>query len=411
MCNECNNQESKCSCKEVKVVQQFTDNVFLNSCNVNDKLQNLKLPLGTDLTTILKKIDFKFGDNANTVNFSAFNLVYLFSNYTITNIKQFTEAVSIEFGSNKALINALKVGTTTQQIQLTNNYNAIQQIKVPSVIDSSGVGFTVNDSINVILQKIVDKFNTLTASSGIVNITTDNTDSLLLSLIPNQTGKKLKGDVRLSAISNNAITKQPDGLYVSKVASGNAIAQLELVTGNKIGIVGSNSVEIPTQSSQSLSITGNQLTISNGNSVPLPSLNESPLVTNNSGSIRITQAIGNNHNITANAIISADNLNRLSITNDGLLVIMNANDVLNQISGSNVLKEAFALLVSAALKTPCFRWAIENKGTVAATINYLDLNEIAQTATVGVNTTFDLGASRLLTVSTSTLIITFQGKC
>ena len=415
MCNQCNEHKDECSCKNTVhhhpiITQHQTDNIFFGDCNVNDKLENLKLSIGTDLTTILKKIDFKFGDNANTVNFSAFNLAYLFSNYTIRNIKQFAEACSIEFGNNKLALNDLLAKHNLQQTTITNNFNKIEDIRKPSILDSSGIGFTVNDDINTVLQKIVDKFNSLNISTSSNNIlvSSENSDTINLSFTTTSTERKLKANLKISATSNNAITKLVDGLYVAR----NTGSTPELyIDGNKIGITGSNFITVPVSGLQNLSLVGNVLTISNSNFVTLPSLTESPLVVNNSGTIRFNQLANNSHNITANVLISANSLNRLSIDSDGLKVVMNAKDVLDQIEGSQILKDQFKTLVGVANSNQCYSWYIKNNGTSSISLNYLDVNNVNQSFNMGANTFLTISGSKILTYPSDTLVITFIGKC
>jgi hypothetical protein len=334
--------------------------------------------------------------------------LYLFSKYDIKSIKQFAEAVSLEFGEVKQQITNLISNNNSQQIAITNNYNKIESIYKPSVVDSSSIGFTVNDTINTILQKIVDKFNNLDTVNSNFPLNKQDTTSIKTTLTTISGVKTIKSDVNVSSQQNNAIVKLSDGLYVNKTTSSDT--PILALSGNKLSIVGSNEVTIPVQGLQTLSVVGNTITILGGNSQTLPSLTESALVANNTSTIKFTQSAINSHNISADAIISSNSLNRLS-NNNGLEVLMNATDVIDQINNNNTIKASFTTLVNAVASNSCYRFFIKNSSASPITVNYVTINNVAESWTLAANSTYSTGALKITTLPSTDLSITFLGAC
>jgi len=415
MCEKCNTEhpvntscfETVCE-KEIPVqIQTQTDDVFYGKCS-QDKLENLNLNAGTDLTTILEKIDYKFGDSFNSVNVNAFNLTYLRTKYTITTIKELLQCISLELGNNNTRLNTLTNTTNAQASNHTALSNKVNSIYTPSIVDSSNVGFTVNDNILVVLQKIVDKFNTV--NGGSTNLTLSATDTNTIDItLSGENNTTIKADVKVSSFAGNRIVKLTDGLFVAPSTSSSS-NQLE-VQGNQIRIVGGSFVSLPILGNQTLSRVGNRIYISGGNDIILPDTIESSLSVNNTNSIVFSQSGSTGHNISANVKVSSMTGNKLRIEADGVYVAMDATDVLNQISASQTMKNLLCSIVASCSTSQCYKWYIQNTASSSTSVNYVDLNGNSQTFTMGANTTLSISGTKILSVPSSTLIITFLGAC
>lgn len=414
MCNNCNQSEqNNVPCEECKGsgVQVNTDDIFYNTdCNSSLDLTNLNLPTGTSLSTILRKIDYKLGDNLNTVNFNGFNLEYLRTKYPIiNNIKTFAESTNLEFLYNKNQITAINTSVVGLTTSLTSLSSELENIKYPNIVDSSGVGFTVNDTINTVLQKIVNKFNSI--SGGSVSspaITAINSSSVILNAsgVLNHT---LTASVKVSSNINNKLQVLADGLYVSPTTVNN---QTLSIVGNQLSISGGNTISIPVQGLQQLSLAGNVLTISGGNSVSLPSVVETTLVANNSNTVSFTQTGTAGHTISANVKVSSNTGNKITVLSDGIYNSTNTIDILNDINNDNSLKAIFCNIVSSCATTPsCLKWYISNTSGTSATVTYTDTNNIVQSTTIAGTSSATITGTKINTNPTSTLIITFLGKC
>lgn len=412
MCNNCNQSEqNSVPCKECKgSVQVNTDDIFYNTdCNSSLDLTNLNLPTGTSLSTILRKIDYKLGDNLNTVNFNGFNLEYLRTKYPIiNNIKTFAESTNLEFLYNKNQITAINTSVAGLNTSLTSLSSELENIKYPNIVDSSGVGFTVNDTINTVLQRIVNKFNSI--SGGSVSspaITAINSSSVILNAsgVLNHT---LTASVKVSSNINNRLQVLADGLYVSPTTVNN---QTLSIVGNQLSISGGNTISIPVQGLQQLSLAGNVLTISGGNSISLPSVVETTLVANNSSTVSFTQTGTAGHTISANVKVSSNVGNKITVLSDGIYNGTNAIDVLNDINNNSSLKAIFCNIASSCTASTCFKWFISNTSGTSATVTYTDQNDVVQSTTISGTSTATITGTKINTNPTSTLIITFLGKC
>jgi len=408
MCDNCNQEQEQESCIPDPIIQQNTDDVFFGICS-DDTLPNLNLQAGTDLTSILKKIDYKLGASLNTVNFNSFNLAYLSGKYPVETIKKFSEAVSLELAYDNTRIGQLTTVIGQQGISIGGLSNTVEDIRLPEIIDSAGVGFTVNDDINTVLQKVVDKFTTLSSGGG-SNLTLSSIDTnsidITLSGVNNST---IKAAVKVSNAPNNKVQILSDGVYVANTP-GNANQTLS-VNGNQLSISGGNTVNIPVSGLQTLQLVGNNLTIAGGNTVTLPVTTESALITNNSNSIAFSQSGATGHTIAASTKISSVTGNKLVINSDGLYVQMSATDVLNQIAVDNSLKSTLCSIVANCSTSVCYKWFIQNLSSSPATVSYVDINDVSQTTTIAGSSNGSISGSKILTNPSSNLVITFQGKC
>lgn len=403
MCDNCNKEHEETSCEQPPIVQQNTDDVFFGICS-QDSLPNLNLQAGTDLSSILKKIDYKLGGNFNTVNFNSFNMNYLTNKYDVSNIKKFSESVSLEFGYNNTRINQLIATNNQQGVSLGGLTNKVEDIRIPEIVDTASVGFTINDDINTVLQKVVDKFNYV-GSGNNTTVSVVDTSTLDLTLM----GNSIKGNVKISTIPNNKIQVFGDGLYVNNQTT-NTNQTLGL-NGNQLSISNGNTVSLPILGLQTLNLNGNNLTISGGNTVSLPSLVETPLIANNSSSLNFTQSGVSGHTLSANIKVSSNSGNKVEINSDGIYVAMDATDVLNQISVSNILKSTLCSLVSNCSSSQCFKWYIQNTSSGSVSVSYIDINSVSQSVSIGAGVSQIVSGLKILTNPSSTLVITFQGIC
>jgi len=408
MCNKCNNTET-CTCETNAQIN--TNDVFYNSdiCNpITQGLVNLNLPVGSNLSTILRKIDYKLGDNLNTVNFGAFTMPYLKGKYSVTNIKSFAESLDVETNSLRTAINTNNTSIATLNTNYTNLSTLVGGIKYPNITDSSGVGFTVNDSINTVLQRIVNKFSTINGGS-VTSPSITATDSNTVRWSNGGTlNHNLSANVKVSSQLNNKLQVLADGLYVNPPVNGNQTLSL---SSNQLTISGGNTVTLPIAGLQSLSLSGNNLSISGGNTIVLPSLVESTLVANDSSSIDFTTSGTSGHTLTASVKLSSNVGNKASMLSDGVYVSVPAIDILNEINASSSLKVLFCSIATTCASGICYKWFIKNTDTNPVTVNYVDVNNVSQSASIGAGSSQSLSGLKITTNPTNTLSLTFLGQC
>lgn len=406
MCDKCNSTEI-CTCSK----QINTDDIFYESkeCNAALNLTNLNLPVGTSLSTILRKIDYKLGDNLNTVNFNGFNLAYLRTKYSINNIKTFSESSNLEFQDINGRINTINSSITAINSSYTSLNSEVSNIKYPNILDNANVGFTVNDTINTVLQKIVTKFNTI--SNTPVNspsIIANSSSSIAFSL-SGSLNHTISANVRISNYLNNRIQLLQDGLYVAPTS--NTSNQTLSIIGNQLSISNGNTVSIPVQGLQQLSLAGNQLSISGGNTISMPSVTETALIANPSNSVQFTQTGTSGHTILANVKVSTDVGNKLVVQSNGLYVGNNTAEILSEINTNSTLKTTFCNLVSSCNNVICYKWNVSNTGSSSVSFSYTDTNDVIQTISISNGSFATVSGTKINTNPTSTLIITFLGKC
>ena len=409
MCEKCNVNHSGDTQCYLPVIQQNTDDVFFG-ISIQDELPNLSLKAGVDLTSILKKIDYKLGDIGNSANYGRFDLSYLASKYTVNTVKKFSEAVSQEFSFNNSRVNQLLSIITQQGVTALDLNTKFEKVRLPEILDNGAIGFTVNDNINTVLQKVVNKIGNLQTDEGnpslIISAIDTNTVDFTLSGVNNTT---IKADARISSLPNNKLQKYADGLYVSGIATiGN---QSLSIRGNQLSISDGNTITIPVAGLQTLQRVGNNLTISGGNTITLPETIESTLIASASQSIVFSQSGTTGHNISATVKISSSSGNRLLVNSDGLYVQMNATDILNQIALDNTLKNTLCSIVSNCISSDCYKWYIQNTSSNAVIISFTDVNGAAQTLSIAASASGTINGLKIFTNPSNSLIITFQGKC
>lgn len=408
MCEKCNHNhhpEDECY---LPIIQQNTDNVFFG-VSVNDDLPNLRLLAGANLTSILKKIDYKLGDIPSSTNYGAFNLAYLSSKYTVDTVKNFSESVSLELAYNNTRVNQLLTVTGQQGTNITNLTTKVEGIRLPQLLDNSGVGFTVNDTINTVLQKIINKFNNISSTGSSFNLTSIDTNTVDLTLTGTN-NSNIKADVKVSNTPNNRLQKNSDGLYVASTAT-NSNQTLD-IDGNFLSISGGNTVTIPVSGLQSLSLTGNRLIISGSNYVDLPPSTETILTANNSTSINFFLGGTSSHIINASVKVSATNGNIIKVNaNDGLYALTDAAEVLSQINVDTTLKTTFCNIVNDCNKTTCYSFHAQNLTSATITLSYEDQNGLTQSVSVIGNSSYFFNGRKVKSFPSTTLVISFLGQC
>ena len=394
----CKEEENK-----IKDIQVSTENVF-NMCTL---FPNLNLPKGVSLDTILRKVDYKLGDNANTVNYNYLSLDYLKSKFTIDNFKNFVESVDNELkdlNDNIDLVNE-NIITLTNSNNETNQ--KIEDIQFPQIVDTNGLGFTVNDTINFILQKLANHVG-IDNSTSSPDLVVSNSNSINLVATGNQK-HTLQASAKISPSLNNRLQVLPDGMYVAPVT---VTKQNLSINGAVLSITDGNSVTLPTSGLQSLSVNGNNLSISNGNTVTLPTVTQTPISTIDSQSLAFVVSGVNNHTVTADLKISNVSDNLLSLNSTGVIVTISANQIVDKIVNSTdpAVKTILCDFLSTCNTAINYNWLFNNTGSSSVTISYRNTSGVITSTSLSANSSITLSARSIYTAPTSTLSITFMGN-
>lgn len=156
-------------------------------------LVNLDIQSGTSLTIILQKIDEYLG-NITGANFSGFSLACLGEDYTITNLKEFAEAVACEICSLReccAFISNPSLDTTNAEC----------------------IGINPDDTLKQVLEKLAVKICNLYENET-PDLTVIQTPSVALDA-SGAKGHTLRADVKRSPDNGNLLEERPNGLYVT----------------------------------------------------------------------------------------------------------------------------------------------------------------------------------------------------
>ena len=392
-----------CREEDKKDIQVSTENVF-NLCSL---FPNLNLPKGTSLDTILRKVDYKLGDNANTVNYNYLSLDYLKSKFTISNFKDFAESIDNELSNINNNIDLVNENIIT----LTNSNNEtnekIEDIQFPQIVDSNGLGFTINDTINLVLQKLANHVgieNNTTSPDLVVNSST----SINLIATGNQK-HTLQASVKVSPTLNNRLQVLNDGVYVAPVT---VTKQNLSINGNILTIQDGNSVTLPTSGLQSLTVNGNNLSISNGNTVTLPTVTQTPITATDSQSIAFNVSGVNNHTITADLKISEDSDNLLSLSSAGIIATISANQIVDKIvnSADPAVKSILCSFLATCNTAVNYNWYFNNTSNASVSISYKNTAGVITSTSLSASSSITLSARSIYTAPTSTLSITFMGN-
>lgn len=359
MCNKCNcKQEIENPCFKDCCKEEVTCDDFLSTSCIyyrlenreNSKLYSIRAENGTPLNTVLELFDKKF-QNLQSASFDKYTLPYLQTVRSVKTIKDFAETVSLDLGNKTNRIKGLEECCATSTNSLNILSTEINAIKNPKIVDINGIGFTINSTIQEVLQALANNVKTNSSNSITETpITPINSNSIVLSVggVNNHT---IKADAVLSTDANNLLEKRSNGLYVSAPSIANQIQNLA-INQNTLSISGGNSVTLPLQT---LSLSGSNLSISGGNSVNLSSLitnAQTPLICNSTSTINATVSGVNNHTLNLSAKISTNAGNKLNDSNGLFVEETKALTILQEIN-SSALTSAERNLLCQVIKNSC----------------------------------------------------------
>jgi len=387
MCNDC---EQTPSCFETKKCEPCkapisTSCLYYNLENQeNSHLLALGIENGSPLNTVLETLTKKVNLVA-TPNFTSFTIPYLKGKYTTTNIKQFSEGVSLELGN-------LNSKTISNEACCTENREAIAQttlevnaIKFPKIQDTSIAGFTVNSTINVVLQKLSNQIATLNGAQVVSPPITANESSSIKINKSGTLGHTISAIVKRSAAINNQLMLNSDGLYVAPYTAPNQTQTLS-GNGNTITLTSGGSYTVPvpslTLNGTTIGIAGSATTF---NLASILSTSQTPITVNDTSSVDLAISGINNHTLQATVKRSGDAGNILELRSNGLFVSSGgAQAVLTEIdeSASNsTLRQTFCSILDASCGM-CFSFYIKNITGGALTISYYDCNNLLVPITI-----------------------------
>lgn len=384
MCNDCDKTPT---CFETKKCEPCkapisTSCLYYNLENQeNSHLLAIGIENGSPLNTVLETLTKKVNLVA-TPNFTSFTIPYLKGKYTTTNIKQFSEGVSLELGN-------LNSKTISNEACCTENREAIAQttlevnaIKFPKIQDTSIAGFTVNSTINVVLQKLSNQIATLNGAQVVSPPITANETSSIKINKSGTLGHTISAIVKRSNAINNQLMLNSDGLYVAPYTAPNQTQTL-YGEGNIVKLTSGGQYTVPIPS---LVLNGTNLTIAGSTStVNLGSiLSTSPftLSSNNTSSITTTISGTTTKLIQSSVVVSRASGNALISTPTGLFVSSNgAQAVLKEIdeSASNSpLRSTFCSIQNTSCKPP-YRFYVKNTSVTPIQFTYLHRDTGSQT--------------------------------
>lgn len=390
MCNNCQNS---------------TEEIYYQSQDV-PSLENLNLGNGTYLNEILKKIDSILGAQY-AFNFTPYTMPYLKGKYTINTMKNFAESTSVELD----LLNKKATSLTNTTTSLTNSNTAfntrITNVEFPKIADTANAGFTTNDGLKVVLQKLTNRVGNIVPVKQEALVPVDSQTVLLTT--SGVLGHTLGASVKISSTNGNRIVLNNDGLFVAPVPAleSGAIQTLSL-NGYTLGISSGNFVNLPIPQ---LTLSGTTLGIQGSNSVDIGNvLNvaQTPIVVNDSSTIDFTASGINNHTITAQVKISSNAGNQLVNANGLFVPNVNVPTLLSDISLTPAYKTSFCGIVASCSVPLSFTFT--NSGGVSVAVNYIDVNNVSRI--INVAASFSVSATdvkKIVTPSTTTLKIEFLG--
>lgn len=298
-------------------------------CSVYNKfgqinnLPFMNMPNGSTLTAILERIDDILSETSPL--FSPYESLCLkFPGFIINDLPSFISTVDDKFCSISTDLNNVNTFLTTEISNLTS---AVDTINHPEITDNCGLGILTTDTIKQILLKLKDGFCLLNQ-----NIFSDNSPSFLPIesstvrwLLAGNKNHTPTAIVKKSATAGNTVQILSDGLFVPNTGSG-LIQNLSFNTGTRdLAISSGNTVNIPTgnvNQTLSLNTSTKKLSITGGNTVDfapiIPVFSQTSISPTSTNSIQLLASGTANTNITANAKISSDVGNIVSIHSDGL---------------------------------------------------------------------------------------------
>lgn len=334
-CSPCSCQPHVDNCNSCSEPDPCTPNtgcpVLLDTkCTIYNKfggpnyLTHLALPNGSTLQTILEKIDYDLSLTSPT--FSPYSTTCLnYPGFVINDLPTFISTVDNQICTINTDLNNLNNSLITGLSNLTASVDLINH---PNFTDNCGIGILTTDSIKDVLIKLKNAYCSLFA-----NISVDNSPNFLPFnsssvswLLAGPKNHTPTANVRKSAQSGNALQILSDGLFISSSPTGVPQVLSYTATSRTVSLSGGGgSFVLPTdQDAQTLSLnTGSKvLSISGGNTVDftpiIPTFSQTSITPNTTNSIQLTATGTANTSITANAKISTDAGNIISIHSDGL---------------------------------------------------------------------------------------------
>ena len=384
MCNDC---EKTPTCFETKKCEPCkapisTSCLYYNLENQESShLLALGVENGTPLNTVLEQLTKKVNLVA-TPNYTTFTIPYLKGKTTVTNIKQFSEAVSLELGNLNSVTAANTACCTENREAVASMSLDVNAIKFPKIQDSSIAGFTINSTINVVLQKLSNQIATLNGAAVVSPPITANETSSIKINKSGTLGHTISAIVKRSGAIGNQLQLNADGLYVPPY---NAANQTQTLSGNGNTVTltsgGSYTVPIP-----SLTLTGTTIGIAGSpvtyNLASILSTTQTPITKNDTSSISLTVSGTNNHTIQGSVKISGDAGNTIEVRSGGLYSSSGgAQAVLNEINTSatnSLLRSTFCSIQNTSCKPP-YRFYVKNTSVTTIQFTYLHRDTGSQT--------------------------------
>jgi len=386
MCLDCD----KPTCFEIKKCEPCkapisTSCLYYNLENQESShLLALGVENGTPLNTVLEQLTKKVNLVA-TPNYTTFTIPYLKGKTTVTNIKQFSEAVSLELGNLNSITAANTACCTENREAVASMSLDVNAIKFPKIQDSSIAGFTINSTINVVLQKLSNQIATLNGAAVVSPPITANETSSIKINKSGTLGHTISAIVKRSGAIGNQLQLNADGLYVPPY---NAANQTQTLGGNGNTVTltsgGSYTVPIPslTLSGTTIGIAGSPVSF---NLASILSTTQTPITANDTSSIDLTVGGTNNHTLQAVVKKSGDAGNILELRTNGLYVSSGgAQAVLTEINESasnSTLRQTFCSIQAASCGV-CFSFHIKNTSVGLKTFSYVNCNGILSTVDI-----------------------------
>lgn len=379
MCNDC---EKTPTCFEIKKCEPCkapisTSCLYYNLENQESShLLALGVENGTPLNTVLEQLTKKVNLVA-TPNYTTFTIPYLKGKTTVTNIKQFSEAVSLELGNLNSITAANTACCTENREAVASMSLDVNAIKFPKIQDSSIAGFTINSTINVVLQKLSNQIATLNGAAVVSPPITANETSSIKINKSGTLGHTISAIVKRSGAIGNQLQLNADGLYVPPYNAANQTQRLG-GNGNTVTLTSGGSYTVPIPS---LTLTGTTIGIAGSpvtyNLASILSTTQTPITPNDTSSIDLSVSGTNNHTLQATVKKSADAGNILELRSNGLFVSSGgAQAVLTEIdeSASNsTLRSTFCSILDASCGM-CFSFYVKNISGGTLTFSYYDCN-------------------------------------
>ena len=384
MCNDC---EKTPTCFETKKCEPCkapisTSCLYYNLENQESShLLALGVENGTPLNTVLEQLTKKVNLVA-TPNYTTFTIPYLKGKTTVTNIKQFSEAVSLELGNLNSVTAANTACCTENREAVASMSLDVNAIKFPKIQDSSIAGFTINSTINVVLQKLSNQIATLNGAAVVSPPITANETSSIKINKSGTLGHTISAIVKRSGAIGNQLQLNADGLYVPPYNAANQTQRLG-GNGNTVTLTSGGSYTVPIPS---LTLTGTTIGIAGSpvtyNLASILSTTQTPITPNDTSSIDLSVSGINNHTLQATVKISGNAGNILELKSNGLFVSSGgAQAVLTEIDESapnSLLRSTFCSIQNTSCKPP-YRFYVKNTSVTTIQFTYLHRDTGSQT--------------------------------